>query len=197
MLIIGLTGQACCGKGVASDVLESSGFRIETISSVIKEIARKRGLPVTRKNLQFLGDEARSLFGPGILVEWLIEKAENEGIDSLVIDGVRTVGEVGVLHGKDGYLMVIDVSWEKLLELYLARKRESDDLSEEGYKRLYERENSGTSDGEMNINACKDLADVVIWNGGSKEALEGAVRETLWEIRRSKEGGWLLKSEGL
>lgn len=184
-MIVALTGQASCGKGVTSDLLVARGFTKAVLSASLSEKALEKGLdPKDRKVLQNLGDEAREKHGPGILVAWAIQRALDVGGELILLDGLRTVGEVKVLKEMGGILLAIEADPNDVISWCIGRGRQGDPRNEEEYWEMYKRENSGVTDGEMNISKCKELADYTITNSGSIEDLELVLDERLSEIRR-------------
>lgn len=65
---------------------------------------KKRNLPITRKILQDLGNEMRSKSGPGILMEEVLKRNENQ--DKLAIDGLRNYGEIVELKKQKGSVLL-------------------------------------------------------------------------------------------
>ena len=56
-MIIGLTGTMGSGKEEVSLYLQQRGFQCITLSSLIREEAEKRNLPIEREILQNMGNE--------------------------------------------------------------------------------------------------------------------------------------------
>ena len=59
-MIIGLTGRNAAGKGAAADFLKSKGFTFHSLSDVIREEVKRRGLELTRDALIATGPELRA-----------------------------------------------------------------------------------------------------------------------------------------
>ncbi len=172
MQIVALTGQPSCGKGMVVKVLkEEFGFEVETLSSILRVLIIADGLEVTRERLQAMGDKVRAESGPGILVQLLVNQAIEKGVEKLAIDGLRSKGEVEELKNVGGVLVGIETKMEDLLGWYLKRGREDDQVSEERFWQLIDRENKGVEAGEMNIAACIEMAEIKINNFGSEEEL--------------------------
>ena len=68
MIIIGLTGRNAGGKTTAGETLKAKGFYYLSLSDVIRQEARTRGLSEVRENLIALGNELRERHGPGAKV---------------------------------------------------------------------------------------------------------------------------------
>jgi dephospho-CoA kinase len=122
--IIGITGPFGSGKTTASTFFEKKGYKVIVLSSFLEEEAKKRKLMVTRKVLQDLGNEWRTLYGHGVLMENALRSAKKE--QKLVIDGIRNLGEVEVLKKKKGVLLAIiadrKVRYRRLKKLKMREK---------------------------------------------------------------------------
>jgi dephospho-CoA kinase len=73
-MIIGVTGLPCAGTDSFGKVLEEKGFIWFSYSDVLRDEAKKRGIEITRRSLQDLGDELRKTQGSGVLSKLLIKK---------------------------------------------------------------------------------------------------------------------------
>lgn len=103
--IIGITGPFGSGKTTASQFFEKKGYKVIALSSFLEEEAKKRKLQITRKVLQDLGNEWRSLYGHGVLMDKALKSARGE--QKIVIDGVRNLGELVVLKKKKGIVLAV------------------------------------------------------------------------------------------
>ena len=73
-MIIGLTGRIGAGKETLTQFLREKGFKYLETSKLLTEELEKRGLPITRKNQQDLGDELRQKAGAGALMKIFLNK---------------------------------------------------------------------------------------------------------------------------
>ena len=73
-MIVGLTGRNAAGKGMAAEYLKSKGFGFHSLSDVIREEVRRRGLELTRDALIATGRELRARHGTGYLAERIFER---------------------------------------------------------------------------------------------------------------------------
>ena len=95
-MIIGLTGRNAAGKGAAADFLKSKGFTFHSLSDVIREEVKRRGLELTRDALIATGRELRAHHGTGYLAERILERIE-PGMN-YVVDSFRHEDEVAVFR---------------------------------------------------------------------------------------------------
>ena len=63
-MLIGLTGRNASGKGEVARYLQEKSFGYYSLSDVIREVIRSRGLEPTREMLIRTGNELRQHFGP-------------------------------------------------------------------------------------------------------------------------------------
>ena len=78
------SGKTQLSKAVASAI----GFRWSSFGSTLKNIAGERGLPITRENLQALGEKMVAT-EPEELCRRVLVEAEPFGAQPIVIDGLR------------------------------------------------------------------------------------------------------------
>jgi len=134
MVIIGLTGTLCSGKGEVAEFFKSKDFIHYSFSDILREEAKRRNMGLTRENLQFLGNELREKRGPGVLALLIKNKFENN--KNYIIETIRNPGEIEELKKlKDFKLIAIDaprelrVNW--LLNRYNTSERKEDPITRE------------------------------------------------------------------
>lgn len=180
--IIGITGAFGSGKSTASSLLSKNGFLDITLSSFLEEEAHQRGITqVTRKVLQDIGNEWRTSYGKGILAQKALVLVNNG--QSIVIDGIRNIGELEILRKSGQFVLVAIVSdRDKRFErLTVSRRREAltwDLFTKLDYRDLgIQQEENG-----LQVASCIALADKYIENNSTQEAfikrLERFVKET-------------------
>ena len=179
-MIIGLTGTMASGKGEVAKYLISKGFEHLMYSDILKEVANERGIELTRKNLQKLGNdikqEEKNL---GILSKKIIEKAKT---DKVVAEGVRNPDEIREFKKrKDAYVIAVTASQRVRFKRMKMRGREGDPTGFREFKRLDNIENRGVTKGQE-INNCIKIADYVIENIGTLDELKKKVDEILEKV---------------
>ena len=75
-MILGLTGKNAAGKGVAAEFLQIKGFQYLSLSDVLRDEIKRRGLDVSRERLVEMGRELRRTHGDGYLAERILERLE-------------------------------------------------------------------------------------------------------------------------
>ena len=81
MNIIGLVGPIACGKGVVADYLKKQGYSSISLSSLLHDELKKRGVTsFTRTTLQDLGDELRKKEGDGVLARRAMQQLKAQSL---------------------------------------------------------------------------------------------------------------------
>lgn len=168
-MIIGLTGANASGKGEAAEYLKSKGFEYYSLSDILREEARLKGIAPSRENLIRLGNELRKKNGPSVLADLAIKKAPVK--KDYVIDSIRNPFEIKALKKLKGFtLLGIDAPVELRFKRIVARKRPGDPKTLEEFKEKEKRENIA-SDTNQQLDYCLKLADKLILNDSTIENL--------------------------
>jgi len=176
-MIIGLTGRIAAGKGVIVDFLSSKGFEYYTISKVVREETKKLGLPITREELQNIGDLIRKKEGAGAWAKRLIRKFDKD--KEYIVDGIRNPGELAKLRKcKDFFLIAIDAPQKIRFERMLKRAKPSDPLTWEEFIKIDERDYEDKENplGQQ-VGLCMKQADFFIENNTDLEELSIKIKE--------------------
>ncbi len=173
--LIGLTGTNAAGKGEVARYLESKGFAVFSLSDVIREHLRKRGLAVTRDNLIAAGNSLRRRYGADILARRVLKKVRGNA----VIDSIRNSREVAFLRKQPGFVLA---AVDAPVEIRFARakrrgRQESVDTLEE-FIAKEQQEMTGGRAGQQ-LRRCLDAADVKIVNDGTLARLRRRVDQCL------------------
>ncbi len=181
-MIVGVTGYLGAGKDTVADYLVSKGFEHISLSDLLREELRIHGKPVTRKNLQELGNALRSRFGPGVLAQRVFSLIDPS--KDYVITSIGTVGEVNVLKKLEGFFLVFVTAPQKLrFERVKSRRRENDPLSFAEFKKHDSLESKGGGANYRAIDEVKKLADAVINNNSSLKSLYKKVDAMLKDFK--------------
>ncbi len=166
--VIALVGPIASGKGSVIDVLKENGYDCLSLSDVVRERAKEWGLPLTRENLQDVGDKLRKNFGPGILAELISSYILKHPEKKYIVDGVRNPAELLFLKKKfSTYTVGVTASADKRFELMRKRAREWDPKTREEFDQVEARDRGvGQEEYGQQVQACLDMADIVIDNNG-------------------------------
>jgi len=167
MIIIGITGTNASGKDTAADFFKQQGFEAFSLSDILREEAKKRGLEVSRENLIALGKELREKFGLGYLAEETLKKIKANSI----VTSIRHPQEVATLKKSPHFsLIAVDAP----IELRYKRVQKRDRGEKEGetlaeFKKLEAKEFASEGAGQQ-LGKCMAMAEYQIENDGTKEA---------------------------
>src|SRR6188768_3003450 len=139
MIIIGLTGRNAAGKTTAGETLGGRGFSYLSLSDVIREEAKARGLSPIRENLTALGNELREKHGPGALAELTVARMQSDR--NYAVDSIRHPAEVMALKKAGSFsLFHIFAPLEARFARSIARNRDGDAQNLQDFIRQEERE---------------------------------------------------------
>lgn len=177
-LVLGITGPNAAGKGEVASHLVRKGFRVHSLSDVVREAAAERNLPPVRENLIRLGNELRAENGAGVLASRLLTRIGGRD----VVDSIRNPAEVAVLRSVPGFVLVgVTASAEVRFRRSLARARPGDPATLEEFLSRERQENRNDPAGQQ-LAATFALADRVLDNEGNLESLQGEVDRLLAEL---------------
>ncbi len=178
-MVVGLTGPNAAGKGEVAAYLRGLGFAIHSLSDVVREEAARRGIPPEREHLIRIGNELRRTGGSGILAERVLPRVSSRD----VVDSIRNPAEVALLRGLEGFFLLgVDAPARLRYERSLARRRPGDPATFEEFEAREREENSSDPDAQQLL-ATLRLADRVISNDGTLDALKRAVDRALAPVR--------------
>src|SRR5213080_4383404 len=124
-MLIGLTGRNAAGKGEVARYLQKKSFYYYSLSDVIREEIRSRGLEPTRDLLITIGNELRQRHGSRILAERILARIEDD--KHYVIDSIRNPSEVNAFRAAKHFRLIrVEAPLEVRFQRIVARRRESD-----------------------------------------------------------------------
>lgn len=177
-LVIGLTGPNAAGKGEVAQCLAGLGFALHSLSDVVREAAATAGLPPEREHLIRIGTELRRAGGPGVLAERILDRLG----DRDVVDSIRNPAEVAALRRRPDFVLLgVDAPVEVRFRRSLERARPGDPQTLDEFRRREAQENTDDPAAQQ-LGATFRLADRVIDNGSSLDALRGSVRELVRQL---------------
>ena len=180
-MLLGITGTNGSGKGSVVDYLvkQKDFFYFSNSGYLAKELER-RGIEKNRPNLRAIGNEFREKFGSGYLAKQAIDLARQAGVNDVVIEAIRSVGEANIIKNAGGKILVVDADREERYRRIQKRKSAKDLIDFETFIEQEEKEWYG-SEGEhdMNMKAVMMMADHTIQNNGTLEELHQKIEEFL------------------
>ncbi len=185
-ILIGLTGPMASGKGESAKYLvEKKGFSYISLSDMVREEVRRRGLELTRENMQNTGNSMRKTGGAGILGKLVREKISGTN-KNWVIDGIRNPSEIKELRKiHKFYLIALLSPLQLLVERIFSRQRSSDPLSRNEIVKKMEREwGIGEPPEGQQVGLCVREADFFISNDRELSYLYKSIDEVILRIER-------------
>lgn len=169
--VIAVVGPIASGKGALISLLEKNGYHCLSLSDVVRQKAKEWGLPLTRENLQNVGDQLRQKFGGTILAELATQEIKKHPEEKFVVDSVRNPAELLYIKNNfNAFTIGITASAKKRFELMQIRGREWDPKTWEEFEKLEERDRGvGQEDFGQQVEKCLEMADIVVDNNGSFE----------------------------
>ena len=180
-MLIGLTGRIASGKGIVADYFIEKGFRYFSLSQEVREEARRRGIEITRKNLQDLGNEIREKEGAAAWAK-RIKKKIRPG--NYVIDGIRNPAEVKeLLKLPDFKLISVDSPQEIRYKRVISRAKGSDKKTWEGFLEMDNRDFGENSESGQQVGRCMEMAEFKILNDSDLDNLYKKLNGICVEIK--------------
>ena len=189
-MLIGLTGTIGSGKGTFSNYLKKKGFSYISLSDLVREEAKKRGLEIKREVLQNLGNLMRKKYGNSYWAKLVLRKI-NKNRD-WIIDGIRNTGEIKEIKKLlDSFIIAIDT----IESLRLKRIEKRNKSTEEGRKDSDPKNKDELKKVELRdrgfkeplygqqVLKCIEMADYKITNNSSLESFYSKIDEVLTKIK--------------
>jgi len=189
-MIIGVTGSIAAGKETLTGFLREKGFIYFETSALLKEMLTKKGLELTRENMQNLGDDLRKKHGIGALMELLLGKTEKG--KNYIFDSLRNPGEADFLRNEIGdfFLIAVDAPREVRFKRIMQRGKPSDPKTYEDFLRVDERDLCDKDNplGQQ-VKKCIEIADFKIINDTNLESSMKQVEEIYKQLIEPKNAG--------
>lgn len=157
-IIIGITGPFGSGKSTAASFFETKGYHKIVLSSFLENELKTKGILITRKNLQDLGNEWRKVYGPGILAEKALKFIKDNNIGKAVIDGIRNLAEINKFNRSANFVLLgvvadRDIRFERIKKL-----KNREELTKDVFNKLDYRDLGINEDIETGLQVAKCLA---------------------------------------
>jgi len=178
-MIIGITGTLAAGKGTIVEHLEKLGFKHYSVRKFLTKIIKELGLELNRDSMVRVANELREKYSPSYIVEELYSEAKKIGGD-IVIESIRTVGEVKALKGKENfYLFSVDANQKLRYSRAIERASETDKINFETFIKNEKREMESDNPTKQNLKECIKLADFKFMNNSTIEELYKKIDSTI------------------
>lgn len=173
-MVIGITGFMGSGKGEIVRMLVGRGFHALSLSDIVRQETAKRGLPLTRENLQNVGNMLRDSHGAGALGCKVREHIEESNDEQWVVDGIRNPAEAEQLRKTAGFQLVgVTAGIDTLVTRLQERSRDGEEQTREEIIAKIEREKGlGEPAWGQQVQRCIADTDFMIINEGTLAELE-------------------------
>ncbi|GAB6134599.1 dephospho-CoA kinase [Thermococcus prieurii] len=188
-MIVIVTGMPGSGKSRIVKEFEKRGFPSVSLGDIVREETVKRGLELTKENVAKVSIRLRQELGQNAVAKLAVEKVRAllEESPLVVIDGVRSLDEVGTFRGafpgEKIVIVAVHTPPKLRFERLKARGRHDDpqsweDFEERDWKEL-----------RFGIGGVIAMADYMLINDGSKEEYEEKVETLIEDITRELKKG--------
>jgi len=178
-VILGLTGPNAAGKGEVASHLERCGFKLHSLSDIVREEAARQGFPPEREHLIRIGNQLRRELGAGALATRILSRLGPRD----VVDSIRNPAEVAVLREREEFVLLgVSAQPETRFKRSLERGRPGDPETFEEFQERERQENS-SDPGAQQLGATFQLADQIVRNDGNLELLRSAVDDLLASLQ--------------
>ena len=183
-IIIGLVGQAGCGKGTATDILrEQYGAGYYRFSAILEDILDKLALDHTRENFTKLSEMSRNIVGEDVLSYALEKQAVMAQEDVVIVDGIRRLEDLAALEPLPHFkLIAIEVPVEIRYQRIIGRGEKAGEKNMT-MEEFLAQEKFPT---EVTIPAVMQHAAHTVSNAGTREEFEQAIHTLMKEYGFAK-----------
>ena len=172
----GLVGRNGSGKSTVCQYLMDQGFLYLSLSDMLRQEARLRGLCEERDVLRTLGNELKAADGLDVLAKRAYVKFKNE--EKAVFDSIRHPLEASYLKSQGVVLLGVNVDVRVRFERIQQRQSPTDYVDFDTFVQQDQAEESGESFGQS-IQETLALCSFVIDNNGTQEALYEKAKQWL------------------
>lgn len=176
MKIIGISGTNGSGKDTVGQLLaEQHGWLFVSVTDILRDELKRRGLPVEREHMRELSAEWRRQYGYAVLIDKAFEIYEShEGeFKGLVISSLRNPSEADEVHKLGGKVVWVDANPQVRYERITSRVRGDEDRK--SYEEFLAEEEAemhhSGDDATLNMAGVKAKADIFLENNGSDMAV--------------------------
>lgn len=178
--IIAVAGMAGSGKSLVANVAEERGYGRIIMGDEVREEAKNRKLQPTPDNLGKIMLDMRKTEGKTVMAKRSIQKIDKLIMQSIVIDGIRSLDEVDEFRTQFQHFTLIAVhsSPETRFKRIYNRKRSDDPADWEIFRERDIRELS------VGLGSAIAMAEHMIVNEEPLETVKAKARETLREVEQ-------------
>lgn len=122
-----MTGLPAAGKSSVGAILKSSGFRVYEIGDAVRDIMRRRGIPLTPESDRIFTVKMRRKHGRAVFVKLLLRNVRIDGKSKVAIIGIRSRADLRYVK-KRGRILTMAIVAPIKLRYERIRKRGRPDM---------------------------------------------------------------------
>jgi len=174
--VIGVSGTNGAGKDTVGQMLAKyHNYLFISVTDLLRNEAKRRGLMVTRENLRMISAEWRRELGLGVLIDKSVAEYETvyDKYAGVVIASLRNPGEAERVHQLGGTMLWVDAAARVRYDRVQSNKASRGERAGEDDKTFEQflaeeaaemHRPSNGDDATLDVSAVKDLCDVIIDN---------------------------------
>ncbi len=179
-IILGLTGQIACGKGVIKNFLikeyKASDYRFSTI---LRDVLIRLNIEQSRANIQKMSTMLRQNFGEDLLAKAMAKDVNEDKHHFIVIDGIRRLADIKYLRKVDGFFLISVDASEKIRHQRVIERNENKGDDKKTFKAFLKDQQE---ESESEIPKTMHKADFKIDNNGTWEDLWKQIHQLVKKI---------------
>ncbi|KYQ88550.1 hypothetical protein DLAC_11277 [Tieghemostelium lacteum] len=166
--IIGVCGLNASGKSTICNFYKDKGYKVLSLSDIIRKTLRENNIEETRDNLIDMGNNLRNKYGAGALAKMTIDTLNQT--DNYVIDSIRHPEEVKCFRGnynkqQNQFILVgIQCDAEIRFQRIQSRNRVGDKQSLEQFKEIEQKEMNNPDPNGQQVSKVLEMSDFNIKN---------------------------------
>lgn len=180
----GVIGRNGSGKSTVCEYLVSKGYCVYSLSDIVRDHATTKQLPNDRNTLTQLANELKESHGNDYFAHCVVKKAKEQPHHHVVFDSIRHPSEMQYLRTYDVHFIGVSASLQDCYDRIVRRKKGTDFVSFDEFKRQDEYEMNGKSPGQL-ISECLTLCDLTIDNCGDLRNLYDRIDDMLKRLENS------------
>lgn len=185
MKIIGIGGTDGSGKDTLGEILSKNyGYHFQTVTDLLREEAKNRGLPMKRETYRQISAEWRRKHNMAVLIDRVVKKHSEQENSSkgLVVASLRHPAEAERIHELGGKVIWVDADPKVRFKRVMSRNRGAEDrisFEEFASEEKAQTQHSGDK-ATLSLAGVKEKADIVIQNNSDDiEAFKSAAEKAL------------------
>lgn len=179
-IIIGLTGQIACGKGVVKKFLiEKYNANDYRFSTILRDVLIRLNIEQSREHIQKISTLLRQTFGEDLLAKVMANDVKNDNHNFIVIDGIRRMADIKYLKEIPGFFLVSIEADQKIRHQRVIERNENPGDDKKTFEDFLNDEKSET---EQQIPETMSKANFIINNDGTWDELWEQIHQLVKKI---------------